>query len=75
MRRRLLRGRQIRLGWVCLPLAQLYGARRVRLKAFYAGSKLMERFGNSALHFLGFVSAAGWENSSQAVMSSLMYAA
>ncbi|MGB8370885.1 MAG: hypothetical protein ACLPYZ_15610 [Limisphaerales bacterium] len=22
----------------------------------------MERFGNSALHFLGFVSAAGWEN-------------
>jgi hypothetical protein len=39
------------------------------------GTKFVERFGNSALHFLGFISAAGWEDSSQAVMSSLMYAA
>jgi len=31
----------------------------------------MERFGNFALHFLGFVSAAGWENQLQ----SLVYAA
>jgi hypothetical protein len=35
----------------------------------------MERFGNSALQLLGFVSAAGWENSSQVVMSSLLDAA